>query len=866
MLSYKSQHKKITVRFDEKTICENTAQDCTCGRVYHINEKPNKCYFYKKKPMERSKNVYKGQDNKGIKKIKTLKNNSTDNLDKIKGESYVVKIGGKVIEDFELNEQEFEFHLKVGLSILESNKNRIKTNYANYFNIDTTVLPSIYLLLKDFGILKDLCELFESIAKADFNEVLDEFDEINKQIDGYRESNKLVILDDEAASVRIKKFNRKEVGKKNLEFLNKGKEVVAKPEVRPPRQMLDSQRAMPQHRATFKNYVFMDDFEDTVIEQFYRGQYLFHEFISGEVPKYSNEEDADKFVNLIYRDKNYFYLKKIAVKKKKIKKEVKAIMIDESISAVKKKKKKKAKKKAVQAQKNESDGSVDIGDEILTHNIKAEGSEPSSGLNLIPNIKNYINCGVLEIEKKPEAAKVNPITAVVQVNKQNDVPEVKGQADKVSLEFNNNKKAKKAIESKDEIIQEIRVPSQIEEVIERELCLTHHNKSFSAKPPVRSTKINLSRIAHRKLRDRSEGNIISDDNRRSFTLNSDFNASMDINKRYSDYSNTNNHSLIREMSMEKSNHIIHHKRREKTRKKNNRTIEKKLKNKEMSIERRFNKLTERKSRRQILGDVGDAPDLGIRKNSEDRLTVSDARHEFMERVVDILEVAVDPENDNKIFQVMNRSLQEELEWIREEKNHVVRERESGKSSRGRPAQKNGASLKALNHDQSDDLQMEFLEMLEREKLIQKNEREREQNGNETQNIASVVPEKANKKKKKKKKKTKPVVEQSQDADKKLETPVANVEQINISAKVVKQIPKKKIQESINKKNLAFDINSDTEEKNEFTRMFEILESQTKRGLGPDMDKKLFNVVEGSLNSTREKQTGLRGHETEHSTC
>ena len=188
--------------------------------MYHINEKPHKCYFYKKKPGDKGKNVYKAVDNKAVKKIKALKNASADNLDKLKGNGYEMKISGKLIEDFELGIQEFEFHLKVGLSILESNKNRIKTNYANYFNTEVSVLPSIRDLLRDFGILKDLCELFESILKADFNEVLDEFEEIDKLIGTYKENNRLIISDDEKESHKPKKIDKETISMRNTNFIN----------------------------------------------------------------------------------------------------------------------------------------------------------------------------------------------------------------------------------------------------------------------------------------------------------------------------------------------------------------------------------------------------------------------------------------------------------------------------------------------------------------------------------------------------------------------------------------------------------------------------------------------------------------------
>lgn len=804
-------------------------------------------------------------DTKAVKKIKTLKNNSNDNLERNKGDGYVVKIAGKVIEDFELNDQELEFHFKVALSILESSKNRLKTNYANYFNMEYSVLPNIHMLLKDFGILKDLCELFESIAKADFNDVMDEFDEIYKQIGVYREGNKLMISDDELENRKAKEFTKDDISKRNADFLNKPSQKSYKTNNRGlVKQSSDNHSYYISPSDIFKDYFFFEDFDDTITDQFYRGRYIYKEFIAEEIRKRAAEQEVDKVVNLTYRDRNYYYLKKVAVKKKKIKKEVKAIIVNESINAAKKKKKKKSKKKKPDAQENGSETSIISDIENPVDNQKITESKAATNLNIIPNIKNDINCGILEIKitKMP----IIPISRISVSHFQKDTDNSNAVIGEKLINGIVDKDQEKA-ETKNDIISkenihDIKIPTPVEDALANDQCLTHHEKSFSAKPPIRKSQINLIRAAQRKLRDRSEGNIISDDNKRSFTLNSDYNPSTDIIKRYSDYSNTNNHSLIREISIQKSNHIIHHKRREKTRKKNNRTIEKKLKNKEMSIERRFNKLTERKARCLALGDIGDVPDLVIRKDSEDRLTVSDARHEFMERVAGILEVAVDPENDNKIFQVMNKSLQEEFEWIREEKNHIVKERRSIVSNRLSANHESDFLFKGFNNGKSVDFQEEFLEMIKREKLNDNNIDKDIKVPTEKNGVNNQLPEKANKKKKKKKKKkTKQVEESIPVLEKQNDFIVPLKEPVNLQTSLDKNLPLKQIRDSINKQGLAFDIIADVDEKNEFIKMFEILESQTKRGLGPDMDKKLHSVVEGDLKSAREKQVTNRRYKT-----
>ena len=849
------------MRYDEKTVCENSATDCTCGRIYHINEKPNKCYFYKKKPNEKGRSAQKPVDLKSMRKVKAMKNKINNDVEDMTGNGYLIKIGGMLIEDIELTNQEFEYHLKVGLSILESNKNRIKTNYANYFNIEVTILPNIRDLLKDFGILKDLYELFDSIAKADFAEVLDEFEELNKLIHSYKQTNRLVLSDEESERPKSKKVDKDEISKRNTNYLN---------QLRKNKNERGAQKSgvlSPEHKYAyvdpiyiFRDRLYLEDFDASAVEQFYKGEYMYGEFVPDGIRENKNIEELEKVINLAYREKNYYYLKKAAVKKKKIKKEAKAIIVNESMSGAKKKKKKKTKKKKADGQDN---GSVISNlSELIKPSVRNNVDEPKDmeSTSPIPNIKNDTNCGVLELKFSAVPLLPESDMPVVQLNKKLIIDETKLELINVNEEPVADKSFKRtSVKNKslkidlisNDIAEDkgedrgIAIPTN--ENFNNEILTNQHNKSLSIKAPAQRIKVNMSRMAHRNLRERSEGYIISDHNKRSFTLNSDYDPSTNFLKHYSDYSHTNNNSFIREMSIEKSNHIIHHRIREKTRRKNNRTIEKKLKKKEISIERRFNKLNERTSRVPGLRDMGDVPDIAIRKNSEDKLTVSDAKNEHTGRVTDMVEVAADPPNEDRVRNVINKSLQEEFEWIREEKNHVVKNMGSSRSAKRRnlPYKEFNNGIRANN--KSADKHEEFLEMIKREKL-ESDDLNNALKNSKNQVDVNLQPDKANKKKKKKKKKkAKQVEEQPVVYETNNDIQPPKKDQINVPMSSTNQVSKPAI-ENIDKEELGFDINSDAYDENDFTKMVELLESKTNRGLGPEIDKQIYGIVEGMIKS------------------
>ena len=122
---------RLNVRYDENTVCEQTSVDCNCGKVFHFDNKPNKCYFYKKKKEQnksdknKTKNAKRSNKQNGGYFGSPVKKPAVDAL---------MRVGNRVIEKFDLGEKEYEIHLKIALSIIESNKNRIKSNYLNYID------------------------------------------------------------------------------------------------------------------------------------------------------------------------------------------------------------------------------------------------------------------------------------------------------------------------------------------------------------------------------------------------------------------------------------------------------------------------------------------------------------------------------------------------------------------------------------------------------------------------------------------------------------------------------------------------------------------------------------------------------------
>jgi len=148
---------------------------------------------------------------------------------------------------------------------------------------------------------------------------------------------------------------------------------------------------------------------------------------------------------------------------------------------------------------------------------------------------------------------------------------------------------------------------------------------------------------------------------------------------------------------------------------------------------------------------------------------------------------------------------------------------------------------------------EFLDIIKKEK-VNAEDLDKALKVNVAQPIENLLASEkiSKKKKKKKKKKTKPVEEPVVPVKDDSEIPVPKKDLINIPIQNIKHGQQRILKYSINKHEIGFDINTDTDEKNEFTKMFEILESQTKKDLGPEMDKKLHSVVEGKLKSFRKK--------------
>ena len=107
----------ISVRYDEKTVCERSSSECDCGRTFHVNNKPNKCYFYKKK-NEQTKNQNKQKDKSKNMKRYGKNGSNKDYTTKKPVVDSLMRLSDQVIENFDIDEKDYEVHLKIGLSII----------------------------------------------------------------------------------------------------------------------------------------------------------------------------------------------------------------------------------------------------------------------------------------------------------------------------------------------------------------------------------------------------------------------------------------------------------------------------------------------------------------------------------------------------------------------------------------------------------------------------------------------------------------------------------------------------------------------------------------------------------------------------
>ena len=532
-------NKIVSVRYDEKTVCDRNNTDCDCGRTFHLNNKPNKCYFYKKK-SEPSKNQNKQKEKlRNAKRYGKNGNQKDGGLKKVQIDS-LMKLSGQVVENCDMDEKDYEMHLKIGLSIIESNKNRIKSSYLNFIDIYETFIPNIKDILRDFNLLKEVYLSFKKENSSATGDFLDEFDDINCLINEYVKST----------SFKQNGSGLNEEGPEEEKYVTK--DLTSKRNV-----MFMKMRKGPSSLYTKANQkkkelerplytvapLFHDYFKDEELEEFEEESHVYLDLKKKEFLIDDEVEDPDHIVNLIYRDKNYYRVKKPQIKKKKVKKESKAIMINESGNPVKKKKKKKKKNKTTEQTI------------ILPENEI-----------VIPEVKADMELDPLK-QEEPEIIEEIKETKEIDIDAMERGKEVEILYKMTGLEH----KEQESVEEEDCT------------------CTCPHNDDVNR---IKEVDIKLEKMKEllnqnaslKRPKDTTE-------TKKSSTLPSDQNEASDINYiEYSDNSNTNNNSMIRPSSSEKNGHIIHHVKRERTRKKNNRTIEKKLKNNDESVDRNFTRV------------------------------------------------------------------------------------------------------------------------------------------------------------------------------------------------------------------------------------------------------------------------------------
>ena len=314
ILALKLKNEVIEVFFREDVVCLEKRENCSCLSIYHLDNRPEKAYFYKR--------------------VLKKKNYGYLNFEK-------KKENGEINEDIE--NIDFEYHVKLAYSTLESSKLKIKTNYLNFFRLEKTIFPDILKIFESFHMMKHISGIFKSLVKANENEVINEFDDILQEIEDYNNEFKnisykslspLKLLD-------LSNYDKEKETKKNRAFLEKKtKKYKTKKKIKT--QNFEIEKPI-------QNFEFFDIYENDVYMQFYNERLEYYQFY--------NEKNKDGLiceeerlggeneVILNYREKNYYHLKKSTKAKKKAKKAALKFFVLNEENDIKKKRRKREKKK-----------------------------------------------------------------------------------------------------------------------------------------------------------------------------------------------------------------------------------------------------------------------------------------------------------------------------------------------------------------------------------------------------------------------------------------------------------------------------------------------------------------------------------------
>lgn len=116
---------------------------------------------------------------------------------------------------------DLEQHIRQAYSILEANKMKVKSNYLNHFALEKTFLPDILRIFEQFNFLGHLAAIFQSYLRPSEVEVLDEFEELNENIQKFNQQLGKQGSKKEALALTFDNFDKDQQMSGNHNFLFK---------------------------------------------------------------------------------------------------------------------------------------------------------------------------------------------------------------------------------------------------------------------------------------------------------------------------------------------------------------------------------------------------------------------------------------------------------------------------------------------------------------------------------------------------------------------------------------------------------------------------------------------------------------------
>jgi hypothetical protein len=273
------------VLFDEASVCHLKSENCGCDNLYHANSRPDVAFHY-------------------------------------------------TFSKTTVARETLEFHIRTALSIIEKNKNKLKTSYLNFTFLERTSLPDILNIFQRFEIHPVLLEVFKQVKINCC--VNDEFDDLQKEIKDFC---------------------------KNEEF--------------PSKDIREAFQSYSYSDRMMNWLFFYDNFSDQQVENFRQNYQAYYEFIDPEECAVKGESSKENMVDLSYRDKNFYApIKEMPSKQKKIEFMNSLTLLADSMSTNSTKTKKK--KKKISAVKQDLAQIPEIGTSNMPDNISELQCKPAT--------------------------------------------------------------------------------------------------------------------------------------------------------------------------------------------------------------------------------------------------------------------------------------------------------------------------------------------------------------------------------------------------------------------------------------------------------------------------------------------------------